>query len=236
MICDAHTHIKIDDIKYLEDNEIYSMACAMIPSEAKELIEKTCNSKYIHPTCGIHPFESNKYTCKEIFPYLKSVKVIGEIGMDNAWCKVDIAIQRSIFLEQLNIAEELNKPVIIHCKGMERATADILKNYKIQKIIHWYSSFDYLDLFFDMDCYFTIGPGLLSEDPSIINLVKKTPLNRMLVESDGIDGINWALNDKKGVEIIKNTLKAMIEKIAEIKKEPIDQIQSNIERNFFKFF
>jgi TatD DNase family protein len=236
MICDAHTHVKIDDLKYLEDNEIYSMACAMNPIEAKELIDKTINSKYIHPTCGIHPFESDKYTCKEIFPYLKIVKVIGEIGMDKAWCKVDFATQRSIFLEQLNLAEELNKPVIIHCKAMERATAEILENYNMEKIIHWYSSFDCLDLFFDMDCYFTIGPGLIAGDQSIINLVKRTPLNRIMVESDGIDGINWALNGKSSIEIIKSTLNTMVEKIAEIKKEPIELVQSNIERNFFKFF
>lgn len=236
MICDAHTHIKIDDIKYLEDNEIYSMACAMNPIESKELIEKTVNSKFIHPTCGIHPFESNKFTCKEIFPYLKKVKIIGEIGMDRAWCNVDFATQRSIFLEQLNIAEELNKPVIIHCKGMERATAEILKNYNMQKIIHWYSSFEEVDLFINMDCYFTIGPGLIVDDPSIINLVRKIPLNRLMVETDGIDGINWALNTENGLEVIKSSLNNMVAKIAIIKDEPVDLIQRNIEKNFFKFF
>lgn len=236
MICDAHTHVKIKNIQFLEDNEIYSMACAMNPEEAKILIEKTRNSKFIHPTCGIHPFESDKYDSKDIFPYFKDVKVIGEIGMDKAWCDVDFATQRSIFIEQLNIAEELNKPVIIHCKGMERVVAEILENYSMPKIIHWYSSFDYLELFFNMDCYFTIGPGILTSDPSIVELVKRVSLTRIMVESDGIEGINWALNCKKGVEIMKITLNKMVEMISKIKEEPIELVQSNVEKNFFNFF
>lgn len=236
MICDSHTHVKIDDIGFLEQDEIYSMVCAMNPVEAKSLIEKTKDSKFIHTTCAIHPNESDKYTFNDIFPYLKLVKVIGEIGMDNVWCKVDFAIQRSVFIEHLNYAQESGKPVIIHCKGLEKATAEILENYKVDKIIHWYSCFDYLPLYLNMDCYFTIGPSILKDEACVVELVKRVPLNRIMVETDGIEGVNWALDKDLSIKETKNTLISMIKKISEIKEEPLELVQNNIEKNFFKFF
>ncbi len=236
MICDAHTHIKIKDLKYLCDNEIYSMACAMNPEESKELIENTADCKYVNPTCAIHPNYSDRYEVSEMMPYFDKVKVIGEIGMDDVWCTVPLVDQRTAFLKQLNIAEETNKPVIIHSKGMERLVADILKNYSMPKIIHWYSSLNYLELYFKMDCYFTIGPGILSGDESVINLVKRLPLNRLLVETDGIEAINWALGKEADIDITKDTLLMMCQKISSIKNEPIELVNENIEKNFLTFF
>ena len=60
---------------------------------------------------------------------LTACDFIGEIGMDNVWCQVPESVQRSVFARQLEIAEELHKPVLLHTKGMEREIARMLEGF-----------------------------------------------------------------------------------------------------------
>lgn len=40
--------------------------------------------------------------------------------MDSVWCDVDLKIQKEVFEKQLQLAQALNKPVILHTKGQEK--------------------------------------------------------------------------------------------------------------------
>lgn len=236
MICDAHTHLKLEDLAYIENNHIYSNACAMDPNYSKLLIEATKELKYINTTCAIHPMNSDKYSIEEIMPYLEKVNIIGEIGMDSVWTNVNLSIQEDIFIKQLDIAQKLNKPIIVHSKGQEKRIAEILKNYSMNKIIHWYSSLNYLESYIDLNCYFTVGPSILVEEESVVNLVKKVNISKLMIETDGIEAINWALDTNYNISKTKLVLNKMIRKIASIKKIPIESVKTNIEKNFFKFY
>ena len=61
---------------------------------------------------------------------------VGEIGMDSVWCDVPLAIQRSSFEEQLQIAADLKKPVILHTKGMESEIAAMIQDFPEPVCVH----------------------------------------------------------------------------------------------------
>lgn len=236
MICDFHTHASLKEIMYLEKAHIYSNVCAMDPLSAKKIIRETKHLRYINPTCAIHPHNSNKYSIEKIIPYLENVNIIGEIGMDSVWTTLNLSIQENIFIKQLEIAQMMNKPVIVHTKGQEYNISKILKNYTMEKIIHWYSCLYYLEEYIQLGCYFTVGPSILNDDVKIINLVKKVELDKILIESDGRNAINWALSTNYSIEKIEDVLKKMIHKIAIIKNVSYECVEKSIEKNFFKFF
>ena len=63
---------------------------------------------------GIHPWDASSRSISEIESQLSEADAIGEIGLDSA-CEVDFESQLSIFRKQLDRAERLEKPVVIHC-------------------------------------------------------------------------------------------------------------------------
>lgn len=231
MLTDAHSHITKDIIPILEKNNIYTMACAMAPFEAKSLIRDFKGCNFVYPTFAIHPNFSDRFTIEQILPYLEKAKIIGEIGMDNVWCNVDLKVQRDIFIKQLEYAQKYNKPVILHTKGQEKEISQIIKDYSMTKIVHWYSCPDYLENY--KNCYFTIGPGLLSNDRAVISVVEKIDLDKLLIETDGIEAVNWALNKDYDLQVIPKILNDIMLKISQIKNIEFDIVKEKINTNFF---
>ena len=147
--------------------------------------------------------------------FLHKVPVIGEIGMDNVWCDVPLDIQQKVFEEQLALACELKKPVILHTKGQEKEIAAIIRNYPNRYLIHWYSCDHSLEEYIDQNCYFSIGPDVWW-NPATRNVARKVPSNRILTETDGLNAVQWAYDeapdDKKSLlPDIPFTTKAALE-------------------------
>ena len=57
-------------------------------------------------------------------------------------------------------------------------------------MVHWYSCEDYIKDYMDLDCYFTIGPSLY-KDKAVEQVAKTISLQRLLIESDGLDALAW---------------------------------------------
>ena len=144
-IFDSHAHY--DDEKFNEDREeiiksIYeegitkciNIGCDIKTSENSiKLSEKY---DFIYATCSIHPSEIPQ-TEQELWKQLDKIKEmakinkkvvgIGEIGLDYHWNKDNIELQKKAFIEQINIANELNLPISIHTRD---AIDDTIRNYK----------------------------------------------------------------------------------------------------------
>ena len=85
--------------------------------------------------------------------------MIGEIGMDSVWCRVPLADQQRELEWQLQAAEDLGKPAVLHTKGQERRIGEMIRGFKGKLCVHWYSgSLEDLKGFLEQDCYFTLGP------------------------------------------------------------------------------
>jgi len=190
ILSDAHTHFGTDkERQEREQAGIVSLLCASTPGEAQKLFSRT--GTCLIPTCGLHPWYAETYCIQDMAGWLESCPVIGEIGMDSVWCHVPLPVQEQMFRQQLELAARLGKPVILHTKGQEQKIAAIIREYPNRYLVHWYSGQDYLEEYLRMDCYISAGPDV-GWNPAVRQAVRKTPLNRLLIETDGMESVKWA--------------------------------------------
>lgn len=237
MLTDSHAHVwDMKVLEVLKRFNIFTMATGMSPAECESLQKIAKENKHIIPNFGLHPWNANKYTVEQMMPYLSRCPVIGEIGMDNTWCKVPLDIQRKVFVEQMDFAQKRMCPVVFHSKGQEKELVDILQKYgySMPKLVHWYSCDVHLDELIELGCYFTIGPDV-HINPSQQQVAAKVPNDRILIETDGLGGIEWAQNIKIQPEDLPKYLIDIRNHIAKIKKITPEEVQNLVNENLQRF-
>ena len=168
---------------------------------------------------GIHPWYSDRFDPRDCWEYFEACPIIGEIGMDSVWCEVPLDVQRRAFAQQLELAAELGKPVVLHTKGQERQIAEMIRDFPGKVCVHWYSGSEAdFEKFLETDCYFTLGPDLaekyaLQEDTELWSggtavslagqnemahstalyrrMLREIPAERLFLETDGLSSIAW---------------------------------------------
>lgn len=226
-----------------------------------EYMQRFFGEKQVLLSFGIHPWYAERFIPKDWMTYLESCKIIGEIGMDSVWCEVPLGVQKQVFKAQLQIAEDLQKPVILHTKGQEKEIADMLEGFTQKVCVHWYSGdIETFERFLDMDSYFTLGPDfarVCSASEAAPNkktsdseeqteqaqkqelykyMLKKIPLNRLFLETDGLSAVAWARNtDVLPIEEIPAVLTENLVYLANKKEIPPEKLQGILNDNLIRF-
>lgn len=116
------------------------------------------------------------------------VIAIGEIGLDYYWDKSFIEKQKEGFIRQIELANRVNKPILIHARDAAEDTYNILKEHPVQAkgILHCYSgSVEMAKRFEQLGMYLSFaGPLTFKNSKVVKEVVKYLPLNRMFVETD----------------------------------------------------
>lgn len=227
---DGHIHITPELLPYL--GGVRCIANADHPEEYRFL--KAAGLPGLVISAGIHPWKADATQWEDMEPILQKVDVIGEIGLDSEWCTVDMALQRQVFRRQLELAAARKRPVILHTKGMERAVLEIIRCYPNRYLVHWYSCADWQQDYIDQGCWFTIGPDV-SKSEAVKMLAERVPPDKILIESDGLEGLAWA----HGAEIEPHAYPCWMEKqlavIAGLRGETAETLRGQLARNFDAF-
>lgn len=100
---------------------------------------------YIYAAAGVHP-ESIDETPADYLDRLREItasgpkiKAVGEIGLDYHYEGYDRDAQIRFFREQLELAAELDMPVIVHSRDATEDTVDILREYRPRGVVHCFS-------------------------------------------------------------------------------------------------
>lgn len=234
MIIDAHLHIREEDIKnnFLEmmhKNNLYGLVGGTTPIDCDFVASLAQQSQFIIPTYGLHPWFAEQYHISQMQDYLQSCPVIGEIGMDSVWCDADISRQREVFIEQLDIAQRRGCPVILHTKGCEEEIAEIISDYSVPFIVHWYSCERHLEKYLEQNCYFTVGPRVYTRQ-AVQQVVQAVPMNRLFVESDGLYTIEWITGKKAFPQILPRVLKNIMKYIGDKKGVSENKVQESMQK------
>jgi TatD DNase family protein len=148
----------------------------------------------LFPTLGLHPtsvaanWRDEMDAVEKDLPEHK-IWAIGEIGIDCYWSKEFLEQQKEAFRIQLEMAEKLDLPVIIHSRESTELIINVLKDYKthnLRGVFHAYSGSaeTYRELQKLGDWYIGIGGVLTYKKASIAETVKEIPLERILLETD----------------------------------------------------
>lgn len=231
-LVDAHCHLcGGEEEKVRREQNIVSLTCAVSPAEAA-ILKNKAGGIFI-PCYGLHPWQADRFDLEDMIPFMREGAAIGEIGMDSEWCQAPLKKQEEVFVRQLQLAARWKKPVILHTKGQEQRIGEIIRDFPLTYLVHWYSSMDYLKLYQEMDCYFTAGPDL-AVNPAVYQVVRECPADRILVETDGWSAVEWALG-----EMPVGQIGCLLEKNMEIigieKNLQASLINRQIEDNFYRF-
>ena len=203
MIFDSHAHY--DDEAFDADREELLAQCQAQGIEyivnvsaslasVKTTLELTRKHPFIYAAVGVHPDEVGELT-EENFAWLKEqcqdpkTVAVGETGLDYYWDKENHEVQKYWFRRQLELAEELELPIIVHSR---EACADTLEEIKrahterLRGVIHCFSySPETAREYLSMGYYIGIGGvATFKNAKKLKEVVKMLPLERMLLETD----------------------------------------------------
>lgn len=235
-VCDAHAHLggtEEQDLRIRQ--EVRTFLCATDPESAETVAAWCRDSDLLVPTYGLHPWYSHWYTVEQMLPYIGQGVLLGEIGMDSVWCAVPRDRQLWVFKQQLALAEHLNMPVILHTKGEEKAILTCVETFRPPILVHWYSAERYLEGYVEKGCFFSIGPDV-RDNPAVQQVVETVPLERLLVETDGMNAVRWGAReygrDSTGDEELTAVLRRSMEYIAMVKGVGFETVERQLEQNF----
>ncbi len=249
---DSHAHYndeKFDEdrnelIKSIYEENITKIVNAGYSLESsKKAIEIANSYDYIYATVGISPNDIDdfkKEDLKEIENLASNKKVvaIGEIGLDYHWNTENKEKQKEIFISQIEIANKLELPIVIHTREAIYDTLDILKN-KItcnkKGIFHCCPlNIDLVREGLKLGFYISFaGPVTFKNSKNADEIIKMVPLDKMLIETDSPylspEPLRGKRNDSRNVKYIA-------QKIANVKEISLEQVAKETYNNAKNIF
>ena len=233
MIFDSHAHY--NDSKFNEDrdsvlenikekNVRYIMNVADSMKSLEKVIKIADKYPFVYASVGVHPEETGELeeTDMEILlEYTKhpKVKAIGEIGLDYYWDSVERAIQKKWFCRQIDLAKQVNLPIIVHDRDAHGDTMDILKSENARDvggIVHCFSgSREMARDVLNLGMYVGIGGTVTFKNGrKIKELAEYVPIESIVLETDAP---YLAPEPFRGKRNSSDLIKYVIEEIAGIK-------------------
>ncbi len=261
MLIDTHAHLNFKDfdkdreevIKRSLEGDVFMINVGSdyeSSVKAVEIAEKYQNK--VWASIGLHPQDDKK----EVFDYekykklaqSKKVVAVGECGLD--FLNVsdeDKKRQEDLLIQQLNLANDLNLPVILHCRKAHQNLIEILKfqetrNKKQNGVVHcftgnWEEAQQYMELGF----YLGFNGIIFKFD--VEETIKKMPLEKMVLETDCpflLPPIREnSFENSRELVFSRNepiNIKYIAQKIAEIRGEPLEIIAETTTQNAKNLF
>ena len=252
---------KREILKQIYESGVTKLLCAGYSLKSSEkAVDIANNYDYIYASVGISP--NDIWTSEEIKETYKNksidfsqlleqqlkqirdlaenqrVVAIGEIGLDYYWNKENKGDQKLAFCKQIELANELNLPIIIHTRDAIYDTLDILKNkiFPIKKGVFHCCPLN-LDLIREgikLGFYISFaGPITFKNSKNADEAIKLVPLDQILIETDSP---YLAPEPKRGTRNDSRNVIYMAEKIAKVKQLPLEEIATATYQNACNVF
>lgn len=245
MLIDSHAHLNFPELvgkfEFPGVSKIVVVGTSL--ADSKEAIEICSRHDNLYPTIGVHPNDDSQANVENIdwaeFELLaKNCVAIGECGLDYSKTK-DNDRQEKLLDKQLQIAEKLNLPLVLHVRN---AQEDLIEKFghelsKLRGVFHCFSGDEnYLNTILHLMpgfCVSFAGNITFKSAQGLRDLVNLAPLDRMLIETDSPflspEPLRGKPNSPENVKIVA-------EKVAEIKGVSIQEIAEATSKNAEKLF
>ncbi len=248
-LIDTHAHIYYEDYSHRMDDVIQSandngvekiISIGVDLKSSEKCIKLAEKYEVVYATCGIHPHEADKaprgylYELEAFYKHPK-VLAVGEIGLDYHYDFSERKIQRKIYHEQLEMANSLNLPAVVHCRESDDdILAGIQESGHSLGVIHCFASgLDFAEKILETGFYLSFT-GLITFVKELEEVVVEVPLEKMMVETDSPYLSPMPHRGKKNEPAY---VVHVAEKIAELKEmslEEVAQCTTNTALGLFK--
>lgn len=193
---------------------------------------------FVYAAAGVHPSETAELN-EENFAWLreqclhKRVAAVGEIGLDYYWDEPSHEIQKLWFARQLELAREVQKPVIIHSRDAAKDTYDIMAAHnagEIGGVVHCFSySAEMAQEYIKMGFYIGVGGVVTFKNgKKMKEVVEAIPIKRILLETDSP---YLSPEPNRGKRNSSLNIPHIAQQIAEIKGMSYDEVIAVTEEN-----
>lgn len=256
MFFDSHAHLNFQAfqndyrqvIKRCQENNVWLINVGSRYETSYRAVEIAQEyEKDVWAAVGLHPIHIED----EIFNYQKYLKLaknpkvvaIGETGLDYFRIKNNELrikeLQKKVFLQHLKLAQEVNKPLIIHCREAHRDLTEILKaktkklKANLKGVIHCFTGNQqqakkYLELGFYLG--FT---GIITYSSDYDKIIETLPLDKILIETDCPYLAPVPYRGQRNEPLY---VKYVAEKIASVRRLSLETIVEQTSANALKLF
>ena len=253
MIVDTHCHLYDEAFRPDFDDVLTRAREAGLEACVMPGIDRSCHESLVamadalpgfaFPCIGLHPTSVSE-TWEEELAFVKEHfadrrwYAVGEIGLDEYWSKDFVKEQIRVLEEQIVLAAEAGLPVIIH---LREATDDFfrvledLRGVEFRGVMHAYSgsSETYRRLLTYADFRFGIGGVVTYKNAGVALAVEKMSLDDIVTETD----CPWLTPVPfRGKRNEPSYVRLVVEKIAQIKQLPYEDVAASTTRNARRLF
>lgn len=242
IIFDSHAHFYDEKFDGFRDELLSDLPnqgvgkvinCGCDKKSSEESIILSEKYDYMYSAVGIHPGNLDSGTTIEEIEKLsrhKKCVAIGEIGLDYYWEPEKAEEQKIIFKNQLDLANKLSLPVIVHDREAHGDTLEILKEYKPKGVLHSFSgSPEMARELIKLGMHIGIGGVITFKNAKKLpDVVTEIPEDRILLETDApyLTPVPYRskINNSAMIYLIA-------EKIAELRNTSIEHILKTSYKN-----
>ena len=250
MYFDTHSHYTDEAFDADRDETIaavYNSGVELIMNASSDLesslkaLELAEKYPYIYATVGWHPHDAKTFNdesgelirqwCK-----LSKVRAIGEIGLDYYYDLSERDVQREVFTRQMELAKELNMPVVIHDREAHADCMEIIRKFpEVRGEFHCYSgSAEMAKEILNMGWYLGFTGAITFKNARKSHeVIDICPIDRIFIETDCP---YLAPVPHRGKRNDSRNLPYMAQTIAEVKGLRADEIANITKENGRRFF
>ena len=245
-LVDTHCHLSLtDDIdSILMDAERNNVEKIIISGCDKRSIRDGLEIIYRYPnvymTIGFHPDEVDDLTDKDISDLETLIKTnkkivgIGEIGLDYYHNDMNIDKQKEIFIKQIELAEKLDLPIVIHSRESIQDVYDILSKHHARGVIHCFSgSLEMAQLFIKLGFFLGIGGVITFKNSKLKDVVSELSLDNIVLETDSP---YLAPEPYRGHTNYPENIKIIAQAIRKIKECSLEEVTEQTTSNVNKIY
>jgi len=206
LIVDTHCHL--DDTCYFDDFERVLQNAkearverfiipAAHPATLQRALDLSQRYDSIYFSVGVHPYDANLYDRGFIEAFIEHPKcvAVGECGLDYYRLPEDKseiesykALQKEVFVDQINLAKKHQKPLIVHIREASDDSMALLLEHEageVGGVLHCYNADYGLLKLAHHNFYFGIGGVITFKNArKLIEVYPKIPLQKLLIETD----------------------------------------------------
>lgn len=245
---DSHAHYNDEKFEGEESiiEEIYKEGITRLITAGyslettKKAIQIAKRYEFVYATAGISPNDIEGTTEKDLEEIEKlaqneKIVAIGEIGLDYYWNKENKEKQKEIFIQQIEIANNLNLPIVIHTREAVQDTLEILKTNKARGVFHCCPlNIELIKEGLKLGFYISFaGPVTFKNSKNANHIIEYVPMEKILIETDSPylspEPLRGRRNDSRNVKYIA-------QKIAEVKNIPVEEVARKTYENAKRLF
>ena len=208
--------------------------------EARKAIAFAKQDRYRYQVAyGIHPEDVNLASdellkeVKEIVS-MPEVSAVGEIGLDYYWEKEKKEEQKELFIEQIKIANEARKPILVHSREAMQDTFDIMCQYPTRGLMHCFAGSAEMGIEFTKRGYYIAlgGASTFKNARHSLEVCEAIDMNYLLTETDcpymSPEPLRGKRNEPANIPYIAK-------KLASVRKMELEDFVEQVNQNYSRF-